>query len=89
MTDNEELVYLRRENALLRYRNGDSDYNGEIHRALFAIPTEFIGNDAWENAVERLAASWNQLKLDLLHYKNREKGLMEECNRRDRERDAD
>jgi hypothetical protein len=56
---------LQRENALLSSRNGDSDYNGEVHRALWAIPAQFVGNDAWENGVQRLAEDWEKLQIVL------------------------
>jgi hypothetical protein len=35
----------------------DADYQGEINRAMAFIPSEFFANDAWENAIGRMAAA--------------------------------
>ena len=40
----------------------DLDYQAEISRAMAFIPSEFFGNDAWENAIGRMAAALVNLR---------------------------
>ncbi len=45
------------------------NWSAEMQRALDFIPGQFVGNDAWENGVKRLADAWAALtaERDELH----------------------
>ncbi len=43
------------ENERLKHEIATDSWTGEIQRALDFIPKEYLGNDAWENGVSRMA----------------------------------
>ena len=47
----------KRDDEIARLLKSETDLEAEVNRALAAIPSEFVGNDQWENGIIRMAAA--------------------------------